>query len=199
VSPHHYVVEVLLRAEFVPSRVVLVFTWGFSLGSTIYVGSCQTTAESWFAAWRSSAKRDYLSMPLLRYTHQHWGNPNPCTFEVLTSLELPEDAAAAKTALRLVEDGYIQAVKSRGEPIQNNNAPVCRCADTSYTVALCLVSSAPGFRRRPARVPCHLATRVRQTPGELCRVGLSAPPRTSTMNGWMRACVRARACACGRG
>ena len=194
-SPHHYVVEVLLRAEFVPSRVVLVFTWGFSLGSTIYVGSCQTTAESWFAAWRSSAKRDYLSMPLLRYTHQHWGNPNPCTFEVLTSLELPEDAAAAKTALRLVEDGYIQAVKSRGEPIQNNNAPVCRCADASYMVALCLVSSAPGFRRRPARVPCHLATSNagRALPsGAICAASHEYDER-------MDACVRARACACGRG
>ena len=45
-------------------------------------------------------------------------------------IELPQDPIAAKTALRHVEDGYIEAAKANDEPLQNTNAPICRCTRT---------------------------------------------------------------------
>ena len=99
-------------------------------GETIYIGSSQTSRESRWKAWKCMAKQDWLCSPLLRYAHHHWGSLDPCSLAVLAEIELPQDPNAAKTALRHVEDGYIEAAKANDEPLQNTNAPICRCTRT---------------------------------------------------------------------
>ena len=69
----------------------------------------QASRESRWNAWKSMAKQDWLSSPLLRYAHHRWGGLDPCSLAVLAEIELPQDPIAAKTALRHVEDGYIEA------------------------------------------------------------------------------------------
>jgi hypothetical protein len=96
-------------------------------GETIYVGSSQSTETVRFSTWRTQARYDWMSTPLLRHAHSEWGGLDTCTFRVLARVELPADEQAAKTALRHVEDGYITAAKGRDEPLLNTNAPVCRC------------------------------------------------------------------------
>jgi hypothetical protein len=66
------------------------------------IGSSQSTETVRFSTWRTQAKFDYLSTPLLRHAHNEWGGLDTCMFRVLARLELPDDAAAAKTALRII-------------------------------------------------------------------------------------------------
>jgi hypothetical protein len=83
-------------------------------GETIYIGSSQSTETVRFSTWRTQAKFDYLSTPLLRHAHNEWGGLDTCMFRVLARLELPDDAAAAKTALRDIEDGYTSRAQRHG-------------------------------------------------------------------------------------
>ena len=97
-------------------------------GTSIYIGSTTKTEATRWRCWKTAAKVDYLSCPLLRHAKEHWGNLDSCSYHVLTTVDLPDNDATAKQILRRLEAAFIESALARKEPLLNILNRVSRCA-----------------------------------------------------------------------